>query len=127
MAVREIHIHGKSYEIDATTFTNKEGMDIERVTDMTFDQWNERLAAGSMLAMTALVWILLKRDEPTLRFSEVEFTLADLLGSPDEGSFTKDESDGPSGEFVPGGATAEFDAANPTSAPVPSTDGAPAT
>ena len=124
MAQRTITIQGKTYDLDPGSFTNKEGMDIERVCDMTFDQWNTQLAEGSMLAMTALVWVLQKRDNPTLRFSDVTFTVSDL--SSVVGTADDDDVTAPAQEVVPGGNAAEFTAADPTPAPEVSTDGASA-
>lgn len=119
MAQRQIILQGKTYDVDAGSFTNKEGMDVERVCDMTFDQWNIQLAAGSMLAMTALVWILQKRENPNLRFSDVTFTLSEFTTVGGD-----DDTVAESSEVVPGGTAAEFDASDPTPAPEVSTDGA---
>jgi len=121
MASRTITVKGVDYTFDAADITNDEGMAIEKAVGTTFDQWNENLAAGSMLAMTALVWLLQRRDNPGLKIQDVHFKVGDLAfkGGEDDA-----DASGASTEVVPGGTRAEFDPADPTPAPSPSTDGA---
>ena len=66
-------IDGETVEFDTERITNVEGMAIERVTGMLFGEWGELLNKGSMLAITALVWIIRKRQDPPLRFDDVLF------------------------------------------------------
>jgi hypothetical protein len=53
-------------------------MDIEKVTGGTFGDWSTLLEKGSMLALTAMVWIIQRRDNPQLKFSEVNFEIGSL-------------------------------------------------
>lgn len=62
---------------------------IEKVTGMTFGQWGQALMNGSSLASRALVWVLRKREEPTLRFRDVDFAVGDLMVGLDEEERTK--------------------------------------
>lgn len=48
---------------------------IERVTGLTFMEFGQALVRGSMAALRALVWVLLKRQEPTLKFADVDFPI----------------------------------------------------
>lgn len=123
MASRTIEVQGVAYTFDAADITNDEGMAIEKAVGTTFDKWNENLAAGSMLAMTALVWLLQRRDSPGLKIQDVHFKVGDLAFKGEDGDEETDASR-PVTEVVAGGTRAEFDPADPTPAPSPSTDGA---
>lgn len=72
------------HELDESTLTNREVMDIEAACGCTFGQWGDLLRANSMLATTALVWIALRRENPTLKFSDVEFKVAEVFAPPVE-------------------------------------------
>jgi len=79
-----LHVDGKTYEFDQDRITNVECMAIEKAAGMTTGEWEEALNTGSALAVTALVWIVQKRDEPTLKFDEVEFSISSLNIERDE-------------------------------------------
>ena len=51
---------------------------IEGVTQMTFVQWGQALLNGNALCGRALVWVLLKRQNPNLRFKHVDFPIDEL-------------------------------------------------
>lgn len=59
---------------------NVEAEEIERVTGMDFNEWAEKLppATVNMRALHGLLYILLKREIPTLKYAEVEFTADEL-------------------------------------------------
>lgn len=70
---------GRVFETDAAPrLTNVEAMAIEKVTGLELGEFHAKLQSGSALALTAWVWVMAKRQEPTLRFSEVEFDMAEL-------------------------------------------------
>lgn len=46
---------------------------IEKVTRLNFDEFNTAMMKGSITARRALLWVLLKRTEPTLRHNQVDF------------------------------------------------------
>jgi len=77
-------VDGKTYEFDQDRLTNVECMAVEKATGMTTGEWQEALNAGSMLAITALVWLIRKREEPTTKFDEVEFAISSLEIAQDE-------------------------------------------
>lgn len=77
-------IDGEVYDFDPGKLTNVEGMAIETVTGLMFSEWAEALQKGSMTAQTALVWVVKKRQNPTLRFSEVEFSMDSIEVEQDE-------------------------------------------
>lgn len=45
---------------------------IERQTGWTYQEFGERLIKGSVMARRALLWVLLKREDPPLRYSQVD-------------------------------------------------------
>jgi hypothetical protein len=49
---------------------------IEKVTHMTYAEFSIDLVKGSVTARRALLWVLLKRTEPTLRHAQVDFPFA---------------------------------------------------
>lgn len=57
------------------SLTNREAMDIERVCGCTYNEWQELLKRGSAGAVTAFVWVALRRNQPDLRYDAVEFTI----------------------------------------------------
>jgi hypothetical protein len=71
---------GRVFEIDlAASLTNVEAMAVERATGWDGAEIQERLDKGSALAFTALVWVHAKRQEPTLRFGDVEFDMSAVV------------------------------------------------
>lgn len=94
-----ITVKGKEHDFDAGTITNREAMDLERATGLTFGQWNDALKERSALAMTGMVWLVLRREEPALRFDAVEFTFSDLSVASEEDAAvdpTEETEGGPS-------------------------------
>jgi hypothetical protein len=51
---------------------------IEKVTKWTFQEFGAKFLAGSMLAYRAVVWIMLKRENPPLRFDDVSICMDDI-------------------------------------------------
>jgi hypothetical protein len=86
----KISIDGRCYEFER--ITNIEGMALEKATGMTFGEWGQALESGSMLATTALVWLVMRREQPDLRFGDVEFDPAELNIEQDD---PKDEETSP--------------------------------
>lgn len=46
---------------------------IEKVTHMTYVEFQQALVDGSMAARRALLWVFKKRTEPMLQFSQIDF------------------------------------------------------
>ncbi len=51
---------------------------IEGVTTLSFVQWGQALLNGSAICGRALVWVLLKRENPPLRFRQVDYPIGAL-------------------------------------------------
>lgn len=60
----------RSWNLTEVRLTAVEAETIERLTDWTWTEASERLTKGSMIALRAVVFVLAKRDEPTLKFPQ---------------------------------------------------------
>ena len=78
------HIHigdgdeRQTYDCDFNKLLNAEFIAIERLTGLTLTGVAQGLMEASAMTVTALVWVLRRRQEPTLRFDQVEFKMADM-------------------------------------------------
>lgn len=57
---------------------NVEAMAMERHTGVSFELLAGSLPSGSRTSLTAFIWILRKREEPTLKFDEIVYVEGDL-------------------------------------------------
>jgi hypothetical protein len=57
---------------------NVEAEEIERRTNMTFEEWSAALQKGSMLAYHGLLFVLLRREQPKLSWESVRFCGEDV-------------------------------------------------
>lgn len=62
----------------AAELPSSEAEDIEEAVGLTFDEWQQRLLRGAARARRALLWVLLKRDQPGLKFAELSFSMGEL-------------------------------------------------
>lgn len=75
---------------------------IEKVTGLGFTDWLGSLGTLSGDSMRALVWVLSKRTDPTLRFSAVDFPVGALAMEADEDELAEQlEQDGPGNDSPP--------------------------
>lgn len=51
---------------------------IERFTGLSFSHWIEAVGEGSFTAIHGLLFVLLKRQAPTLKWDEVQFCMDDI-------------------------------------------------
>lgn len=82
------------YEYDPNSLRNDEAMAIETALGVTFKQWSDQLSQGSIAALTALVWTVQKRDDPSLRFGDVKFAFAELQVEDEAADPTQPEDSG---------------------------------
>lgn len=68
----------QSWEYDASRLLSPEAEAIERHTGWTFEEWQAQLGRGSMLAHHGLLFVLLKRSRPTLKWDEVVFSYSEV-------------------------------------------------
>lgn len=66
------------WQFEPNKMMSPEAEAIERLTEMTFLEWGQKLVAGSMLAARAFVYVMLKRATPTLKFDEVQICTDDF-------------------------------------------------
>lgn len=71
------------WDFDPYKLLSPECMAIERVTGLTFEEWVSHLIRGSMVAVHAALWVLLRRDDPGLDPDDVVFTYDDFDVVPD--------------------------------------------
>ena len=111
----------QTYEYRHGKLLNVEYGAMDRVSGLVGVDLEQALDKGGMNAMTALIWVLRKRQEPTLRYEQVVFTADEMSfefvnddGSPledDEGEAVEPSSNGaqpaapksPAGPAAPAG------------------------
>jgi len=52
--------------------------DLEDAMGITFDEYQVKLMTGGAKARRALLWIMLRRDNKTLKFADVSFKMGEL-------------------------------------------------
>jgi hypothetical protein len=67
-----VRIKGVEYDGDPGKLRFSEAKRIEQVSGLTYYEWGAALRAGSATASQTLVWILMRRDQPDLRFDATE-------------------------------------------------------
>lgn len=94
MSRLKVTVGDESWMFDAERVLNVELMDVERLTGMSADEFQNGINRGSLIAITGLVWLLKKRHvDPTIAFSSVVFNTGDLKLEP--------EDDAPLGSAAP--------------------------
>lgn len=61
-----------------------EAEDLEETTGWDFPEFLQRFIAGSTRARRAVLWVLLRREHPRLRFDQVTFTMGELADEYDD-------------------------------------------
>lgn len=75
-----ITVRGKSYEFDLLEITAAEATAVEKATGLNGFAWWKSLAnEPSVEAIHGLLFVLQRRDDPRLRFEDVQFTVADWM------------------------------------------------
>jgi hypothetical protein len=70
----KVTVEGQVYDFDQDNVRNRTLIAIERATGMTTGEWQDALTRGSVLAATALVWVILRENgQPDLEFDDVDF------------------------------------------------------
>lgn len=71
-------VEKRVWEFEPGKIMSPEGEAIERHTGMLFDEWQEKVQQGSMAAIHALLYVLLKREKPTLKYDQVQFSFSEI-------------------------------------------------
>lgn len=66
------------WDFDPNHMKSREMIAVERLTGMTWPEWIDACSRGSMVAVHALLYVLLKRDVPALDPDQVEFELDEI-------------------------------------------------
>jgi hypothetical protein len=77
-------INNDAFELDTEKLLISECIAVEKVTGLTWSEWEEAVAKGSMTALKAGLWVAVKREQPELRFSEFDFSWGDFEVPEDE-------------------------------------------
>ncbi len=71
-----VSIDGTIYEFNIRQTLNTEAIAIQKVTGYNYSEWLSKVDDNDFMAITALIWIILKRGGQTdLKFSDVKFTV----------------------------------------------------
>lgn len=74
-----------SWTFDPEKMKSSEIMAIEKLTGLTYAEWADAAERGSITAVHALLFVLLRRDRPQLDASQVpDFELDEIEMKPDE-------------------------------------------
>lgn len=69
----------KTFNFKPEKLMSAEAEAIEDVTDWTYQQFQQKFMLGSMKAWRAVLWVLLKREFPTLKHREVSFEAGAIM------------------------------------------------
>jgi hypothetical protein len=68
----------RSWDLDFDTMKASEWISIEKQAGLASAEFAEALQKGSLLAVKALLWVLLKRSMSTLSWDSLDFTMAEV-------------------------------------------------
>lgn len=66
------------WEYKAEDLPSIDAEDIEDAMGITFDEFQVKLMTGGAKARRALLWVMLRRENKTLKFSDVAFKMGEL-------------------------------------------------
>jgi len=66
------------WDFDPAKLHDVEAIEIEKRTGVTYVEFGQQFMKGSILARKALLFVLLKRTTPTLRWDAVQFTVGEI-------------------------------------------------
>lgn len=72
----------KTYTFDTEAFPNQGAISIEQDFGLRWPELIDALIGLSMVAVTAVVWILRRETEPGLQFTDIKFAIGDLETEP---------------------------------------------
>lgn len=105
-------VEGTKYDYDQNRLTFAEARAIEKATGRTMADITEN-GAPDTSTIQAMIWVAMKRTEPTLRFSDLDdMSMGDIEILPDEDT-DEDTSDGQDGAEAPDPPVAAGDGGHP--------------
>lgn len=66
------------WDLKAARILATEAEAVERVTDLDWNTARAKVIKGSMLALRAIAWVLLKRQQPSLRYGQFDPAAGEL-------------------------------------------------
>jgi hypothetical protein len=83
----------RAWDFEPDKLMSPEAIAIEKLTGMTFGEWLQAVRRTSMTATHAYLYVMLKRETPALKPSDVTFSLSevDIEASPEELRETLDD------------------------------------
>ena len=102
----KIRINGETFDFDRDHHPMSEALAIEAATGQRYVDWENELAAGSMKAMCAFVWLVWRRDGRDVNLDDltsgkIDVDLRELLASLIEASGEQNQPDPTPGDAVP--------------------------
>lgn len=74
----------RTWNFKARDLMSPEATAIEKATGMDFDDAISRFENGNIGCIRAVLWVLLKRQTPTLKLADVVFRVSEVAFEPDE-------------------------------------------
>ena len=68
----------KKWDFDPGKLMSPECMAIEKLTGLSFGEWQKAFLKDSITAQHAYLWVLLKRETPTLTAEQVQFMPSEI-------------------------------------------------
>lgn len=68
----------REWVINLNKLPNVEAEEIERRTDMTYGEWGDALERNSMRALHALLFVLMRRSTPSLKWDQIVFSMSEV-------------------------------------------------
>jgi hypothetical protein len=68
----------KKWEFEPGRLMSPECMAIEKLTGMSFSEWQKAFLTDSITAQHAYLWVMLKRENPVLTAEQVQFMPAEI-------------------------------------------------
>jgi hypothetical protein len=68
----------REWDFDPGKMHDVEAIEIEKRTGLTYAEFGERFLKGSILAKKALLFVLMRRSIPTLKWDELQFTVEEV-------------------------------------------------
>lgn len=73
-----VTVEGTEYEYDEKRLMNTEAIALQKATGLRPPEFADGLKKGDAIALSGLVWLILRRSGSTLKFDELEFDLASI-------------------------------------------------
>lgn len=68
----------QSWPFEPNKLLVPEVIEVERVTGMTYEEWIDAMQRTSATAVRAFLWVMLKRETPTLKVGQVVFSMSEV-------------------------------------------------